>query len=92
MKCVLYAYMIKHRHEKSFLNLKVSNIIKLRHLYHIGIGAVIKDAKAYDPDRTRFGFIPFMAKTYLGRLLAESFCEWMISHANIVMSKCNSFL
>ena len=61
-------------------------------LLQVGIGAIIKDAKAYDPERTKFGFIPFMAKTYLGRLLAEPFCERMISHANIVMSKCNAFL
>ena len=46
---------------------------------------MIKDAIKADPDKTRFGWIPYMAKTWVGRFLAESFSERMISHANIVM-------
>ena len=56
-------------------------------LLQVSLGDIIKDAIASDPDRSKFGFIPYMAKTYLGRLLAESFCERMISIANIVMSE-----
>ena len=53
---------------------------------------MIADSKKHDPTREHFGFIPYMAKSYLGHLLAESFCERIISHANIVLNKSNSCL
>ena len=37
----------------------------------------------------RFGFIPYMAKTWLGRLLAESFAERIFSNCNIVLTPGN---
>jgi hypothetical protein len=46
---------------------------------------VIAGAKKADPDKTRFGWIPYLAKTWVGRFLAKSLSERMISHANIVM-------
>ena len=54
-------------------------------MLRIDLKTVIKDAIKADPDKTRFGWIPYMAKTWVGRFLAESFSERMISHANIVM-------
>jgi hypothetical protein len=58
-------------------------------LLRVPLGKLIADTKKIDPKRERFGFLPYMAKTWLGRLLAESFSERMLSNANIVLTPGN---
>ena len=64
----------------------------VRDLMHVDLKQVLRDAKAMDPDMAKFGYIPYMAKTWLGRLLAESFAERMFSNANIVLTPGNMSL
>ena len=58
-------------------------------LLRVPLQQLIADIKKNDPMRERFGFLPYMAKTWLGRLMAESFSERMLSNANIVLNPGN---
>jgi len=58
-------------------------------LLRVPLKRFIADIKRLDPERKRYGFLPYMAKTWLGRLMAESFSERMISNANIVITPGN---
>ena len=58
-------------------------------LLHVPLQQLIADIKKNDPMRERFGFLPYMAKTWLGRLMAESFSERMLSNANVVLNPGN---
>ena len=58
-------------------------------LLNVPLGKLIAEIKKRDPERERYGFLPYMAKTWLGRLMAESFSERMLSNANIVINPGN---
>lgn len=58
-------------------------------LLRVPLKKLIADIKKQDPDRKKYGFLPYMAKTWLGRLMAESFSERMLSNANIVITPGN---
>ena len=58
-------------------------------LLRVPLGKLIAEIKKRDPERERYGFLPYMAKTWLGRLMAESFSERMLSNANIVLNPGN---
>jgi hypothetical protein len=58
-------------------------------LLNVPLGKLIAEIKKRDPERERYGFLPYMAKTWLGRLMAESFSERMLSNANIVLNPSN---
>lgn len=45
-----------------------------------------------EKDFERYGFLPMLARRYIGRLLAESFCERILSVANRVVTKGNTQL
>ena len=64
----------------------------VRDLLRVDLKQVLADAKKKDPDMSKFGFIPYMAKTWLGRLLAESFAERIFSNCNIVLTPGNMSL
>ena len=55
-------------------------------LLQIDLKQVLADARRKEPDMSKFGFIPYMEKTWRGRLLAESFTERMFSNCNIVLT------
>ena len=57
----------------------------MRDLLQIDLKQVLADAKRKDPDTWTFAF-PYMAKTWLGHLLAESFAERMFSSCNIELT------
>jgi len=63
---------------------------------YIDIGIVYKwISEVKDPSQSLFGLIPLMASCsvgQLGALNAESFCERMLSCANLVMTDGNTLL
>ena len=61
----------------------------VRDLLRVDLKQVLADAKRKDPDMSKFGFIPYMAKTSLGRLLAESFAERIFRNCNSVPTSGN---
>ena len=64
----------------------------VRDLLRVDMKKIISALKNSDPLRKKFGYLPEMCKTWIGRLLAESFCERMILNANIVLTSGNTRL
>ena len=58
-------------------------------LLTVSLKSHISKVKLGDKDRKSFGYLPYMAKTWLGRLMAESFSERMLSNAKIVINPGN---
>ena len=64
-------------------------------LLHLDVGKLYKKIAANDTDRRMYGFIPHMAAcsfAQIGALNAESFCERMLSCANLVIDEGNTLL
>lgn len=67
------------------------NLVK--DLMEADVAVVLDDMIRADPDRSRFGFLPYMAtggtKGAVGECLASSFCERINSEANRISTKDN---
>ena len=67
----------------------------VRDLMPLDIGILYRKIEASDKERRSFGYIPRMACRsigQLGALNAESFCERVLSNANLVMTDGNTLL
>ena len=68
----------------------------LTDLWECDMGAVLKTYFIkVDPEKLRFGYLPKMATTSegsMGSLRASSFCERIISAANLILTKGNTVL
>ncbi|KAJ1450411.1 hypothetical protein M885DRAFT_621721 [Pelagophyceae sp. CCMP2097] len=67
----------------------------LKDLLKVDICRAFKLLIAEDPDRKKYGYLPYMAthsRGGVGSLLASSFCERINSAANLVLTKGNSVL
>jgi hypothetical protein len=61
-------------------------------LWYLPMGHILKQFITEDPDRKKYGHLPYMAtgsKASIGALLASSFCERINSAANIVLHDGN---
>lgn len=64
-------------------------------LMKLPVGKLFKKLIDQDPLRRQFGWLPLMAlasKGQVGALMAESFCERILSCANLVMTEGNTLL
>ena len=64
-------------------------------LLPLDVGPLYKKIVESDNERTLYGFLPLMASCSLGQLgalNAESFCERVISCANLVLLEGNTLL
>ena len=64
-------------------------------LLHLDVGKLYKKISANDEGRRMYGFIPDMAScssAQIGALNAESFCERVLSCANLVIDEGNTLL
>lgn len=67
----------------------------VKHLMPLSMGSLYKKLMKTDPLRLAYGWLPRMAlcsRGQIGTLLAESFCERILSQANLVMVDGNTLL
>ena len=67
----------------------------VRHLMQLPMGMLYKKIMANDPLRLLYGWLPRMAlcsRGQIGTLLAESFCERILSQSNLVLVDGNTLL
>ena len=91
--CGIQVMITVQYNKKMFvMYIQADNWLLVRDLFRVDLKRFFADAKLKDPERKKFGYIPFMAKTWLGRLMSESFAERMFSNANIVITPSNMCL
>ena len=64
-------------------------------LMDLDMGVLYKKIQKTDPERKVYGFLPLMAANsygQIGALNAESFCERVLSAANLIVTKGNTLL
>ena len=66
--------------------------VDLMDLLPLDMGRLYFKIEKNDPNRKQFGFIPKMARTIIGALNAESFCERMLRAAGHVLTEGNTLL
>lgn len=67
----------------------------INNLMELPMGTLYKKLQQTDPHRLAYGWLPRMAlcsRGQLGTLLAESFCERILSQANLVLTEGNTLL
>ena len=61
-------------------------------LMKVNIGVIFRSLQRQDPKRLTFGLIPYMASSYLGKCMAESFAERTYRCAKDILTDGNSLL